>query len=161
MELVNLVGEKVEVKKCLGCEIVKGKLDAFGGILYSSKHFIVTQDFEIPINGFIIISSKNHYASINEFSNEEKIEFITIVDKVLKILKKINVAKEFILVQGERSDIHFHLSLFPRKDWMKEKFGRVIANLKQIQEYARANMKTKENIELIKNTCELIKREMN
>ena len=159
--ITDLKGLEHKYNDCMSCEILNGNLNCFGGILHQTENFYVCQDFEIPINGFIIISSKKHYSTINQFSNEEKIEFIMLVDKVLKKLKKIGVAEEFILVQGERSDIHFHTSLFPRKDWMKEKFGRVIANLKQIQEYAKNNMRTAENLKQIKQTCENLKKELN
>lgn len=44
---------------------------------------------------------------------------------------------------------------------MIEKFGKVLKNIKPIQEYAIQNMKTQENLDKIKSTCELLKRELN
>ena len=49
----------------------------------------------------------------------------------------------------------------PRHKWMIEKFGKVMKNIKPIQEYALENMKTEENINQIKETCEILKRELN
>lgn len=159
--IVDVTGTKQEYSNCMGCSIISGELKPFGEILFEDENFYVCQDFEVPIVGFIIISTKSHLSSINEFSDEQKVNFIMLVDKVLKTLKTIGVAKEFILVQGERNDIHFHISLFPRKNWMKEKFGRVISNLKQIQDYAIENMKTAENLDEIAKTCKLLKEELN
>ncbi len=84
-----------------------------------------------------------------------------LTDKVLKALKTIGVSNEFILLQGERKDVHFHTSLFPRQDWMQKKFGRIISNLKNIQEYAKEQMRTPENLENIAKTLELLKTELN
>lgn len=160
MELINLVGEKVEVKECLGCEIVKGKLDAFGGILYNGEYFTLTQDFELPINGFLIITSKRHIAKYIELTQMERLELQDIIFKALKILEENNIAEEYNVILEEKA-YHFHVWLMPRHKWMIDKFGKVLKNIKPIQEFAIKYMKTKENIELIKNTCELIKREMN
>ena len=160
MELVNLVGEKVEVKECLGCEIVKVKLDAFGGILYNGEYFTLTQDFELPINGFLIITSKRHITKYIELTQMERLELQDIIFKALKILEENNIAEEYNVILEEKA-YHFHVWLMPRHKWMIDKFGKVLKNIKPIQEFAIKYMKTKENIELIKNTCELIKREMN
>ena len=159
--LIDVTGKSQYYTNCMGCSILNGELKPFGGILYENENFYVCQDFEVPINGFIIISTKQHLSSINDFTSEQKMDFIMLLDKVLKALKSLGVAEEFILVQGERKDIHFHISLLPRKDWMKEKFGRVISNLKQIQEYAIENLKTAENLDKIAETCRLLKNELN
>ena len=160
-KIIDMAGREQVFKDCLSCALNEGKLDPFGGTIYENEYFAVLQDFEVPIDGFMIISTKRHVISLNEFSETEKYEFIILVDKVLKALKSIGVAKEFILLQSERSDVHFHMSLFPRHDWMGEKFGRVISNMKQIQEYAMTNMKTPENIKKIAGTCEKLKIKLN
>ncbi len=159
--IVDMSGKKQSYDGCMACAINNNELKPAGGIIFENKDFVVCQDFEVPIEGFIIISTKRHVCSINEFSESEKIEFINLVDRVLKKLKNIEVAKEFILLQGERSDVHFHISLFPRQKWMSEKFGRIVSSMKQIQEYAKVNMKTPENIAKIYKTCEILKKELN
>lgn len=160
-KIIDLTGKEQEFEGCMACTLNKGELELFGGVIYQNDYFMVAQDFEVPINGFIIISTKRHVSSINEFSETEKFEFVMLLDKVLKTLKDIGIAKEFILLQGERSDVHFHMSLFPRHDWMSEKFGRVVSSMKQIQEYAMANMRTPENIKLIAETCKMLKEKLN
>lgn len=160
-QIIDVTGTVQNYTSCMGCSIENGELKPYGDILFEDENFYVCQDFEVPIVGFIIISTKSHLCSINDFSSDQKVNFIMLVDKVLKALKTIGVAQEFILVQGERNDIHFHTSLFPRKEWMKEKFGRVISNLKQIQDYAIENMKTPENLSEIAKICKLLKEELN
>lgn len=159
-KIVDIKGVEHEFSGCISCEILSGKLSPFGGILFETQNFFVCTDFEVPIAGFMIISTKRHLSSINEFSDDEKIEFIMLLDKCLKALKATGVASEFILLQGERKDIHFHTSLFPRQAWMKEKFGRVVSHMKDIQEYAIANMKTPENLAEIEKICKKFKEMM-
>lgn len=160
-KIVSIEGKTNYYSGCISCELLKGNLEAFGGILYETKNFFVCTDYEVPIAGFLIISTKRHVSSLNDFSEEEKIEFILLLDRCLKALKKIGAASEFIMLQGERSDVHFHTSLFPRQGWMKEKFGRVVSHLKDIQEYAINNLKTPENLAKITEICEKFKLEIN
>lgn len=61
----------------------------------------------------------------------------------------------------EKAGYHFHVWLMPRHKWMIEKFGKVLKNIKAIQDYAILNMKTQKNFDKIKNTCELVKKELN
>lgn len=158
MILTNLQGKEVEIKNCMGCEIVNGSIDVFGGILHNGSYFTVAQDFELPIEGFIIITSKRHVKKFVDLTKDEQMELTAVVHKTLKILEENNIAEEYNIILEEKSS-HFHLWLMPCHSWMKEKFGRVLKNIKPIQEYTIKNMKTQENFEKIKNTCELIKKE--
>ena len=155
------IDNKIYKTECMGCDIAGHRLQPFGGIIFEDDDFVVCQDFEVPIDGFIIISTKQHVSSINDMSDKQKQQLILLLDHCLKLLKELGVAKEFIMVQGERSDVHFHISLMPRKQWMEEKFGRIIANLKAIQDYAKQNMKTEQNLRQILATTERLKENFN
>lgn len=161
MKLIDLTGKEVEVKGCLGCELANEELAAFGGLLYKSKNFAIMQDFELPIDGFIIISSRRHVVKWTELSEEEQSELVMLINKTLKILEENNVAKEYNVILEEKAGYHFHIWLMPRHQWMIEKFGKVLKNIKQIQEYALENLRTKENIKRIEKTCKLLKKELN
>ena len=41
--------------KCTGCSIAKGEI---GSIIYETKNFVINQDPEVPLKGFLVISSK-------------------------------------------------------------------------------------------------------
>jgi len=68
---------------------------------------------------------------------------------------------EYVYIIQEEDTIaessHFHVWLFPRFDWMK-KFGRGIKSVKPIMEYARENMKTKNNLAKVKKVANKIKK---
>ncbi len=156
----DLTGKQVEIKNCMGCEIINGDLKPFGGILFKNENFIITQDFELPIDGFIIITSIRHISKYTELTEIEQIDLTKIINKTLKILEDNNIAEEYNIILEEK-DCHFHVWLMPRHKWMIEKFGKVLKNIKPIQDYSLANLRTKENINKIANTCELLKRELN
>ena len=44
----------------MGCESVRGNLIPFGGVIFQDEDFVIAQDIELPINGFIIISTVRH-----------------------------------------------------------------------------------------------------
>ena len=156
-----MTGKEVEIKKCLGCEITNGNLDVFGGLLYQGEFFAVAQDFELPIEGFIIIFSKRHVEKFIDLSQDEQIELTALINKTLNILEANHIAEEYNIVLEEKAGYHFHVWLMPRHKWMIEKFGKVLKNIKQIQDYAIQNMKTQEYFDKIKSTCELVKKELN
>lgn len=156
-KIKDLTGAEIEIDDCLGCEINDGKLVPFGGVLYQSKQFTVTQDFELPIDGFIIISTARHVERFTDLTQEEQGELVVLINKVLNILRKANVSKEFNVILEEKEGCHFHVWLMPRHDWMIEKFGKVIKKIQDIQEYAFENLRTEENFEKIMQTCKLIR----
>ena len=86
----NITDIKGQTKKiaCLGCAIQKGEVDSPGGSVLSSKYFDAHQDYEIPIPGFIIIASKRHLQSVDEFTEAEQRDFIKFLsDKNRKIFQ--------------------------------------------------------------------------
>ncbi len=161
MLVKDIIGNEYEIDKCLGCEIASKNLNPIGGILYQNDYFTVAQDFELPIEGFIIISSIKHYERLSDLSDEERINLIELINKTLKLLKKYKVADEYNVILEEKEGYHFHVWLMPRQKWMIEKFGKVLKNIKLIQEYAILNMKTKENIKKIEKICERLKNDLN
>lgn len=157
MQIIDLANNKIEIKNCLGCEIVNNDIKIWGGVLYNSKHFIVTQDIELPIDGFIIITSKRHIEKFVDLYLEEQQELTNIIYTTLKILEDNKIAPEYNVILEEKAGYHFHIWLMPRHQWMIQKFGKVLKNIKAIQDYAIENMKTKENLEKIKETCTIVK----
>ncbi len=152
-QITNIKGETKEIG-CLSCAIVNGEVENPGAVI-RTKHFDAHQDYEIPINGFIILSSVRHLQSVDEFTNEEKIDFIDTLTKVRKAMREVLNIQVVYLVQEEDTSAHFHIWIIPRYDWMKEQFGRKIQSVRPIMEHARQTMKTEENL---KNLSEAVKK---
>ena len=157
----DLTGKEQKLCGCLGCEITNGNLIPLGGILYKDKYFTITQDFELPIDGFIVISTIRHIEKFTDLTSDERIDLIGLINKTLTILRENKVAEEFNVILEEKQGYHFHIWLMPRHKWMIEKFGKVLKNIKQIQDYALDNLRTKEDLEKIAKTCEVLKKELN
>ena len=154
----DLTGQEQTLNGCLCCEIANEKLVPFGGILYKNQYFTIAQDFELPIDGFIIISSIRHIEKLTDLTNNERFDLINLINKTLNILRENQIAEEFNVILEEKQGYHFHIWLMPRHKWMIEKFGKVLKNIKQIQDYALDNLRTKENIAKISQTCDILKK---
>lgn len=140
---------------CIGCAREQGKISQNDTIL-RTKYFDAHQDFEIPIPGFIIVSTRRHIQSIDEFTEEEKNNFVEVITKVRKALRDVLKIEVVYLYQEEDTSHHFHLWIFPRYDWM-EKFGKKIQSVRPIMEYAKKEMKTDENLKIVQQSLKTLR----
>jgi diadenosine tetraphosphate (Ap4A) HIT family hydrolase len=152
---------KTKLIGCLGCDQHNGVIENPSGFIFRTDDFGAHQDYEIPIPGFIIVDTKRHIQSIDEFTTEEKSNFMEFLIKIRKALREVLKIEIVYLVQEEDSSDHFHLWMFPRHQWMEKEFGRKIQSVRPIMEYARQNLKTKENIDKIRTANQNLKDYLN
>ncbi|MEG0773792.1 HIT family hydrolase [Clostridium sp.] len=132
--------------KCIGCSIGSGETMPPGGIIAETKNFVLHQDPEVPIKGFLIIASKEHIKSIAQLTQEEAAELFDLVYRARLAMNNIPDITEITIVQEERSG-HFHLWLLPRYEWMKDKFENSLSSIRKIMSYSKENLKSKDNLE--------------
>ena len=154
MNRKDILGNEIK-SECVGCAIVRGEIQLPGGVIYDGKSIILAADPEIPIPGFLIITSKRHIQSFAELSSEERTEIGNIIVLAERAIKDLKIAETVTLVQEERSK-HFHIWIFPNQEWMREKYGYGLQYLRDINAYARQNA-SEENIEKVIKTVEEIK----
>lgn len=53
--MINYAGERVELSGCPGCLYAEHKFSLPCGIAYENDRFILSQDFELPIQGFFVV----------------------------------------------------------------------------------------------------------
>ena len=164
---MNLVksfdGKMIDVGECMGCTKAKnkGNENVNPGEIISTKNFDVSQDFELPINGFIVIGSIRHIESINQMTTQEKQELILLIDVVVGALKKLNVCLQYDVVWEEKDGNHFHVWLMPRHKYLLEVMGtNIIKKVGELFDYAKANLRTKQNIDEIYDTIQKLKTEL-
>jgi len=133
---------------CVGCAIEKRKIDFSKGTITVTKHFRVNHDYQSPIPGFFILSTRRHVFSVANFTEEEKKEFVELLAKIRKGMKKVLKIDDVCIFQHEKGKHHFHVWIFPVYDWTK-KFGVESDILIPSLRYARKNMKTKANIKKV------------
>ena len=147
--------KEIEWKECPGCEFANHDFSLSCGIAYENDNFTLSQDWELPIPGFMVLAPKKHIISLTEFSDEERNEMITIVNKVIDILKKNNICDKCNVIFEEKR--HFHIWIMPKYEWMLKCTNDIIDNLGKVQEYAKINYKKKEVFNEIKKVSDLIK----
>ncbi len=164
MSIVKSFDDKmIDVGDCMGCTKAKsaGNLDINPGEIVRTRNFDISQDFELPINGFIVIGSIRHIESINEMTMEEKQELIMLIDVVISSLKKLNVCSQYNVVWEEKDNNHFHVWLMPRHKYLLEAMGRNITKkIGELFDYAKNNLRTEENVNAIYDTIEKLKTEL-
>lgn len=136
-----------------------GKILFPDDIVLKGKHFIVNQDWEVPIPGLFILAPKRKVRSIAEFSKEESKEFMEIIIKLRRGMKEVLGIDDVYLFQNEDSEHNFHVWVFPRLAWM-ERFGRKIESVRPIMEYAIKNMAGKDGIAQVKQAAAKIREYM-
>lgn len=155
-QITDISGNVVEVE-CIGCAIAQGAVKVRGGSVINTKYFDVSQDFEVPIPGFMIIATKRHLSSVDEFTDEEAVEFTRILRGTRKIQHDVLGIDSVYIHQEEDSSDHFHVWMLPRYHWMEEKFGRKIESVRPIMEYAKNELKTDENLAELDKSVEQLK----
>lgn len=153
-EVIDFLGNKFQTE-CLGCSIGKHKIMPIGGFVYESESFVIHQDPEVPIEGFLIISAKKHIKSITDLTKKERNEIIELVNASIQALKETKITNEVTIIQEERSN-HLHIWIFPNYEWMNVKFGKGINYLRAINDYAKENINS-EKIEDIMNKIQKLK----
>lgn len=152
--LTDYTGKPLETH-CLGCAREQG--DVTIGHILKTTHFDSHADFEIPIPGFVIVSSRRHIQSIDEFTEDEKKDFIDIMTLLRKKMREVLDIQTVYLVQEEDTSHHFHFWIFPRYEWMEKQFGLKIQSVRPIMEYAREHLKTKGQIENVHEAARRMK----
>lgn len=74
-------GRSIEVE-CLSCALTSGLITPTGGTIYESFNFHVHQDVAYPIRGLVILASKRHFYSMDELTDEEQMEYISLIHKI-------------------------------------------------------------------------------
>lgn len=153
-EATDFLGNKYQFD-CMGCSFSNGEIKPINDFIYESDNFFVVQDIEIPLNGFLVISTKKHINSYIELTKEEQYELADILEIGIRSIKELNISDKITLVQEEKSK-HFHVWLFPNSEKEIKKFGAGVSYVRSICQDLKENA-TKEEKEEIINTIEKIR----
>lgn len=140
---------------CMSCSIANGNLKLPGGLVFENNYLTIGADPEIPLNGFMVIATKRHINSISETTSQERYELIDYISRTIKALKDLEIVKEVLIVQEERSK-HLHFWIFPCYEKYTSLFGRGIVGVNAIIKYVKENV-NKEEIQECLKTVEKLK----
>lgn len=158
--MIDYAGNNIDVKGCLGCAYAKHEFSIPTGIVYEDDLFTLSQDWELPIQGFFVIAPKRHVEEFSELTEDERKEIFDLTNKTIKVLKENKVCERFNVIFEEKPERHFHVWIMPRHKWMKDLFGDITDNIGKIFDFAKANLRTKENLEKIKTISEIVRKNM-
>ena len=152
----NYKGEKIIFNGCPGCAYAKHEFVLPCGMAYENDRFTISQDWEFPIEGFMIVSIKRHVERIVDLSEDERKEMFDLAVKTINILRNNKIAEEFEVIFYEKDDTHLHAWVLPRKKWMIDLVKNVTCNIGKVLEYAKKNFSNDEVFEKIKNVSDLV-----
>ena len=155
--MINYAGEKVNFKGCPGCAYARGEFVLPCGIAYENDLLILSQDWELPIEGFMVVSPKRCVEKFAELTKEEQIGMMDVIDKTIKILRENNICDRFNIVFEEKENRHFHIWIMPRHKWMSDLVGDIIDHIGTVFQYAKEKFRTKDNIRTIKEISDFVK----
>lgn len=158
--MIDYSGKEINYQGCPACAYSRGEFSLPCGIAYETDKFIVSQDWELPIEGFFIISPKKHIEFFDELSKSERDEAFELAEKVINILKSYKVSDRFNVICEEKQGIHFHIWIMPRHKWMEQITDGIIKKIGVIFDYAKENLRTPEQFKKIQEITQLLKKEL-
>lgn len=158
--MLNYKNEEIEINGCQGCAYANHKFTIPCGMAYENDKFTLSQDWELPIEGFYIVSPKRHVEKLSELIDDERNEMFDIVNRAIKILRENNVCDRFEIIFEEKENRHLHVWLMPRHKWMKELVDDIIDNIGTVLEYAKNNFRNEDVYERINDVNTIVKEQM-
>ena len=153
----NYANEEISYRGCPGCAYAKHEFELPCGMAYENDNFTLSQDWELPIEGFLIVSPKRHIEKLSELTDNERNEMFDIVNKTIKILRENNVCDRFEIIFEEKENRHLHVWIMPRHKWMTELVDDIIDNIGTILEYAKSNFRSENVYAKINNITKIVK----
>ena len=159
--MISYNNKEIIFKGCPGCAYGKHEFNLECGMAYENDRFTLSQDWELPIQGFFIVSPKMHIEKLCELTKDERNEMFEIVDKTVKILRDNKICERFDYIFEEKENRHLHVWILPRYNWMNKIVNDIIDNIGIILEYAKTNFRNDENYEEIKRISDIVKNNFN
>ncbi|KYG59265.1 HIT family protein [Planococcus maritimus] len=151
-------GETIEVE-CLSCALVNGVIEPEGGVVVETEHFHAHQDVAYPIPGLIILASKRHLKSLDELTEAERLDYITILSEIRKAQREVLGIESVYYFYNEDTTHHFHTWMVPRYEWMYE-FGRSVESVRPVLLHARNEMNDEANVRNVRQAIAALTEEL-
>ncbi len=155
--MIIYCNEEIKFEGCPGCAYAKHEFELPCGLAYENERFTLSQDWELPIPGFMIVSPKKCIEKLSELNLEERNEMFFMVDKTIKILRDAKICDRFNVIFEEKENRHLHIWIMPRYKWMEDIASDITDNIGTIFIYAKENFRTEETYLKIKEVTSIIK----
>mgnify|MGYP003485490800 CR=1 FL=1 len=133
--MITYDNKEVTYRCCPGCAYFNREFKLSCGMAYENENFTISQDWELPISGLMVLSPKKHIHEFLELTDSERNELFYLVNKTIDCLKNNNIAETFLVLFEERKNIHFHVCIIPRHKWMFEVTSNISDEFYKIIKY--------------------------
>lgn len=155
--MINYALEEVKFEGCPSCSFARGEFSLPCGMAYENERFTLSQDWELPIEGFFVVTPKRCVECFSELSSDEQHEMFDIVNKTIEILRENNICKRFNVLFEEKENRHLHVWIMPRCEWM-EQFGSITKHIDDIFKYAKDNFRNDEVYNRINEISDIVRK---
>ncbi len=159
--MISYNNKEIVFDGCPGCAYGKHEFTLDCGMAYENERFTLSQDWELPIQGFFVVCPKRHVEKFCELSDDERNEMFYIVDKTVRVLRNNNVCDRYDYIFEEKENRHLHVWIMPRHKWMNEIVDDIIDDIGEVFTYAKANLKNDDNFEEINRITDIVRNEFN
>ncbi len=160
MKTITLANGKVMEVECLSCAVTSGLVEPDGGTILETEHFHAHQDVAYPVKGLVILASKRHIACLDELTEAERLEYISLLTKIRKAQREVLGIEHVYYFYNEDTTHHFHTWLVPRYKWMYD-FGRSVESVRPVLLHARNHMNHDENLAEVRKAIADLTDELN
>lgn len=159
--MINYANQEVHFTGCPCCAYARHEFELPCGMAYENDRFTLSQDWELPIPGFFIVSPKRCIDTLSGLTKKERDEMFEIVDRTIRILRNHKVCDRFNVLFEEKENRHLHIWIMPRHEWMQEVAPYITDQLGAVLDYALEHMKTEETYKQIDEITQIVRREFN
>jgi diadenosine tetraphosphate (Ap4A) HIT family hydrolase len=135
-------------KTCLSCELVNGIRQSTGGTIHETDLFHAHQDFAYPIPGLVILAARRHFYCMDELSNEEADELMSLLRRIRGVQRQVLGIEHVYYFYNEDTSHHFHVWMVPRYEWMRQ-FGKSVQAVRPSLIHSREHMATESNLKVV------------
>ena len=158
--MINYANEIVKFEGCPGCAYANHEFILPCGMAYENDKFTLSQDWELPIEGFFVVSPKRCVEKFADLTEEERVEIFDITHKTINILRENNICDRFNIIFEEKEGRHFHIWIMPRHKWMSDLFDDITDNIGEIFAYAKSNFREQHIYNRIKEITKIVKEQL-
>ena len=155
--MLNYANEEIKFSGCPGCAYARHEFELPCGMAYENDYFTLSQDWELPIEGFFIVSPKRHVEKLSELTNDERNMMFELVNNLILVLRENNVCDKFEIIFEEKETRHLHVWIMPRHEWMKKIVPDIIDNIGVVLNYAKDNFRTEDVYERINKISDIVR----
>ena len=109
------------MEKCLGCEIINGRIITPGGIIYEDEHWMLTHSVSShlpPLKGMLILQPKRHCEHLAQLTSGETENLGLLLRNTCKAIEEILYPSKIYACSAGEGVKHVHFMIIPRMDGM-------------------------------------------